>query len=485
MGKTRNKRTMLLGYISIACLSSVIILFSIYSINKVGRESDFIVNKILPAKTFSSEILTSLINQETGIRAYIISEDKGFLEPYYLENMKVRGYYDSLDNLKDTPLGIATTNELSQQMKSIQIFFEQQIELVNNGKSYQAKLNLNRGKDLVDRFRATDNILINKINLEVNSSRNQVATSRITQRYLFSFLGFVFILGNLIFINYIWSFMHEEVKRKNKINKDLYKSINSQEEFIANISHEVKTPLNVIFSAIQLFQMYCYDNSLNERREAIVKYLDSMKLNSYRLSKFINNIVDASKIQAGFFKLNLSNNNIVAVVEKIVMSVTNFSDIKGVNIRFDAFTKEKIIACDPEKIDRIVLNLLSNAIKFSNRDNDIFVDVSEKSEFIIISVKDNGIGIEANNLKMIFDRFKQVNVSHSKDARKEGNGLSLVRAIVELQGGKVYAESEVGKGSKFTVMIPSGKGLQESVVYNSDIRSEDEMIRVELSDIYL
>ena len=169
--------------------------------------------------------------------------------------------------------------------------------------------------------------------------------------------------------------------------------------------HELKTPLNVIFATVQLFSMYCNSGSLDDKKNSIIKYLDSIKQNTYRLSKLINNIVDSSKVDAGFFKLNLSNNNIVVVVEEIVMSVTNFTNSKGLNIVFDTDVEETIIACDTEKIERIILNLISNAIKFSNEGNEILVEVKDKNEYVEISVKDNGIGIEEKYLDMIFDRF--------------------------------------------------------------------------------
>ena len=475
---------MVLGYISITCLSLIIILFSIYSMNKVCNESDFIIKKILPAKTFSTEIITSLINQETGIRAYIITQDKLYLDTYYQGRKQVQGYYKSLDNLKYTSLGIDTTNQLTNQMKSIERFYNEQIILVDNGNLKQAKLNLNHGKNLVDKFRETDNILINQINLEVNTSRNKVIHAQKFQQYLLVFLGSILTLGNLLFIRYIWNYTYEEIKKKNDMNKELQKLLISHEEFIANISHELKTPLNVIFSAIQLFQMYCHNGSLDKRRDTIVKYLDSMKLNSYRLSKLINNIVDSSKIQAGFFRLNLSNNNIVEVVEDIVMSVTNITDIKGLQIIFDTDVEENIIACDPEMIQRIVLNLISNAIKFSKVGDEIFVDVKDKNEFVEISVKDNGIGIEEKNLEMIFRRFKQVDKSLSRNVEGTGIGLSLVKSIVELHSGRIYAESEFGKGSKFTVLLPTVKVLRENMIYSNKVRSEDENIQVELSDVY-
>ena len=275
-----------------------------------------------------------------------------------------------------------------------------------------------------------------------------------------------------------------DVTAEIKSNIDMEEALKSQGEFLVNISHELKTPLNVIFSTAQLFSMYCSNGSLNDKKESIIKYIDSIKQNSYRLSKLINNIVDLSKIEAGFFELNLSNNNIVAVVEEIVMSITDFTESKGLNIIFDTDIEEKIIACDAGNIERIVLNLISNAIKFSNTGDEIFVNVKVMEEFVEISVKDNGIGIEEKYLDMIFDRFKQVDKSLTRNAEGTGIGLSLVKSIAELHGGSIYVESKFGKGSKFTVRLPSRKVFQENMLYNNEVRSKNQSIQLEFSDVY-
>jgi len=267
-------------------------------------------------------------------------------------------------------------------------------------------------------------------------------------------------------------------------NKKLIVAYKAQGEFLVNISHELKTPLNVIFSTAQLFDMYCKGGSLDDKKDTIIKYIESIKQNSYRLSKLINNLVDISKIEAGFLKLNLSNNNIVKVVEEIVMSVTNYTESKGLNIIFDTNVEENFIACDTEKIERIVLNLISNAIKFSDAGNEILVDIKDMNEFVQISVEDNGIGIEEENLDMIFDRFKQVDKSLARNTGGTGVGLSLVKSIVELHGGSIYVESEFGKGSKFTVMLPSGEAAHENTIYSREMSRGNQNIRVELSDIY-
>ena len=293
--------------------------------------------------------------------------------------------------------------------------------------------------------------------------------------------------GDLTMVVTCFHDITKTIQQSRKIQEqktELEKTLKLQEEFIVNISHELKTPLNVIFAAVQLFSLYCNSGSLDEKKDLIIKYIGSIKQNSYRLSKLINNIVDTSKIEAGFFEINLSNNNIVEVVEEIVMSITNVTESKGIYIIFDTDIEEKIIACDPEKIERIVLNLISNAIKFSNYGDEIFVEVKDRNEFVEISVSDNGVGIKKDHLDMIFDRFKQVDKSLSRNAEGTGVGLSLVKSIVELLGGSIYVESEFGKGSTFTVMIPSGKILEENMIYNNEVRSGDQNIRVELSDVY-
>lgn len=276
-----------------------------------------------------------------------------------------------------------------------------------------------------------------------------------------------------------------DVTSEIKANIIMENALKSQEEIFANISHELKTPLNIIFSTAQLLNMYCESDSLDQRKDSIIKYLNSIKQNSYRLSKLINNIVDLSKIQAGFFELNLSNNNIVEVVEEIVMSVTNFTEVKGINIIFDTDIEEKIIACDPEKIARIVLNLISNAIKFSEVGDEILVEIKDKDEFVEISVKDNGIGIEDHDLDMIFERFKQVDKSLSRNAEGTGIGLSLVKSIVELHEGRIYVESKFGEGSRFIVVLPSTELMQGNMSFDSKIKTKIESLQVELSDIIL
>jgi len=273
----------------------------------------------------------------------------------------------------------------------------------------------------------------------------------------------------------------EEIKAKNKMEKTL----KAQDEIFSNISHELKTPLNVIFSTNQLMEFYLKNDSLEANDKKVSNGINIIKQNCYRFTKLINNIMDISKIESGFLKLNLSNENIVNITEDIVQSVSDYIKVKGLNIIFDTNTEEKIIACDPDEIERIILNLISNAIKFTNASGNIFVNILDKGDTVEISVKDTGIGMDKKHLNNIFKRFHQVDKSLSRNAEGSGIGLFLVKSIVKLHGGKISAESKLNEGSIFKIELPARRIKNPKVIEQSKpMNSKIEMINIEFSDIY-
>ena len=277
-----------------------------------------------------------------------------------------------------------------------------------------------------------------------------------------------------------------DITKETRAKLQLEKNLKMQEEFFINISHEIKTPLNVIFSTTQLFGLYMKNNSLIENQDKLENYIDVITQNCNRQSKLVNNLVDLSKIQSGFFKLHLSNENIISVVEEIVQSVSEYVENKGLKIVFDTNIEEKIIACDTTNIERVMLNLISNAIKFSTIGDEIFVNIHDKVDSVEISVKDTGIGIESDYLDVIFERFKQVDKSLSRNAEGSGIGLCLVKSIVELHGGRVSLKSEIGKGSIFTIEFPNKTvAIPYDPNESKSIKSELQTINIEFSDIYL
>lgn len=270
----------------------------------------------------------------------------------------------------------------------------------------------------------------------------------------------------------------EQLVKSNEHNKIIT-------EFFSNISHELKTPINVILSAIQLLMIKCVDDS-SVYNEKTAKLLNVIKQNGYRLIRLVNNLLDMSKFDSGFLKLNLCNENIVSIVEDITLSVADYIKSKGVNIIFDTEVEEVLMAVDCDKIERIILNLLSNAIKFTNSGDDIFVFVKDEEETVKISVKDTGVGIPEDKLKIIFDRFGQVEKTLTRNKEGTGIGLSLVKNLVEIHGGSISVNSEVGEGSEFIVELPVTLIDEKEENLCSPYYSSGKVdnILVEFSDIY-
>ena len=185
--------------------------------------------------------------------------------------------------------------------------------------------------------------------------------------------------------------------------------------------------------------------------------------------------------------MNLENHNIVNIVEEITLSVVPYIEQKGISLQFDTDVEEKIMGCDVDQMERVILNLLSNSIKFTKYGGKIMVNFYDKGNNILIIIKDTGIGIPKNKLHMIFERFGQVDKSLARNHEGSGIGLSLVKSIVEMWGGNISIESEYGKGSTFTIEIPVTV-LSEKNSYSkeNDSISLDlvERTQVEFSDIY-
>jgi PAS domain S-box-containing protein len=277
----------------------------------------------------------------------------------------------------------------------------------------------------------------------------------------------------------------KKAEENEKLLNDAMEYDKIKNEFFANISHELRTPINVIYGVIQLVELYLNKDMLQEHITDVNKYSKIMKQNCYRLLRLINNLIDITKIDAGFFTLHIENNNIVSIVENITMSVVEYAKNKGLYIEFDTDVEEKIMAFDPDKIERILLNLLSNCIKFTRPGDSIKVNVKDCESSVILTVEDTGIGIPEEKLNVIFERFRQVDKSLTRNNEGSGIGLSIVKSMVELHEGSIMVESEYGKGSKFIIELPVRILPKEILPVENRTPGNIERINIEFSDIYL
>ncbi|WP_242844026.1 PAS domain-containing sensor histidine kinase [Clostridium haemolyticum] len=287
----------------------------------------------------------------------------------------------------------------------------------------------------------------------------------------------------------------EKIKQKSNKNKKLLdkeREFNKiRTEFFANLSHELKTPLNVILSSQQLLALYLRNGEFaGIDYEKIEKHLKTLKQNSNRLLRLIDNLIDITRIDSGFFSLNLENHNIVTIIEDITLAVVEYIKNKDIKVIFDTDIEEKLTLCDEDKIERIILNLLSNAVKFTPKGGKIKVNIHDDGDSLRITVRDNGIGIPKDKIHIIFDRFRQVDKSFTRISEGSGIGLSLVKALIEMHNGTISVESEYGKGSEFIIYFPINKQIiSKSINENNNLDNslkehKLKKVEIEFSDIY-
>lgn len=275
------------------------------------------------------------------------------------------------------------------------------------------------------------------------------------------------------------------ISNMTKMYNDTVEYDRNKTEFFSNITHELKTPLSVILGAIQLMdQKSCVPGGEEQRAPRQLKII---RQNCYRLLKLINNILDISRIESGYIKLNPVYINIVSLIEEITQSVVPYAEQKGIRLLFDTDIEVIMTAVDVDKIERIVLNLLSNAIKFTSPGGQAGVAVNLNNDRITISVKDEGPGIPENKRTEIFERFKQVGDKATVQSEGSGIGLSIVKTFVELLGGDIRLLSEENRGSEFIVTLPVRPPPPEELQAHAAFQPKGrviESINIELSDIY-
>jgi signal transduction histidine kinase len=244
----------------------------------------------------------------------------------------------------------------------------------------------------------------------------------------------------------------EQAEELREANRRLEEYNRLKAEFVANMSHELRTPLTAIIGFAQLAQ-------LNSGREGEMpkRYADAFERilrNGQHLLALINDVLDVSKIEAGRMKIHREHIDLVEVVQGAFAELQSLAERKGLEYRLRVPERLPLAYTDPLRVRQIVINLLSNAAKFTARGRVEAELAAHGDGHFRIVVRDTGIGIEAQSLPIIFERFRQVDGSMTRSASGVGLGLSIVRQIVDLLGGEIEVASRVGEGSTFTVTLP-------------------------------
>ena len=243
-------------------------------------------------------------------------------------------------------------------------------------------------------------------------------------------------------------------------NSELSRVMRSKDDFLSAMSHELRTPLNAVLGLSESLAEGVYGD-MNAKQ---VQSINTIAESGHHLLSLINDLLDLAKIGAGKMELELNNANVEDVCQASLRFILEQAQKKNLKITLAMDNKSVMLVVDERRLKQILVNLLSNAVKFTPDGGRVTLETKcdLESESLMFSVRDTGIGIATEDLKRLFSPFTQLDSKLSRLYAGTGLGLTLVLKLVELHGGSVAVESEIGKGSCFTVRIPC-KGLENAI----------------------
>lgn len=239
--------------------------------------------------------------------------------------------------------------------------------------------------------------------------------------------------------------LEDLTEAKNKLEE----ALQIKSEFTSTVSHELRTPLAAIKEGIAIVLDGAAGNITNEQKE----FLDIAKRNVDRLARLINDILDFQKLEAGKMAFNVQKNDINAIIREVGKAMVSLAEEKNVKLVIDLDDNLPRVGFDNDRIPQVLDNIVNNAIKFT-ADGSITITTRKEDGFIRISVKDTGIGIKSEDISKLFQRFEQLDKGVDRKTGGTGLGLAISKEIVETHKGKIWAESEYGKGSTFHFTLP-------------------------------
>lgn len=242
--------------------------------------------------------------------------------------------------------------------------------------------------------------------------------------------------------------------RLQEVNRELEQLDKIKNNFISIASHELRTPLTTIKGALSLI----LDEEVGSVNAQQKHFLGIANHSVNRLDLLISELLDISQIQAGQLILKMGDTSVSSILNQIKENIKEQMAQKNLNF----FIESKVdqlpnLQCDPQRISQAIENLISNAIKFTPMGGKIVFSGEDTGEFMILKVSDTGIGISSENQEKIFDKFYQIDSSSTREVGGTGLGLTIVKSIVELHGGRVWVESRLGEGATFYLLLPKTK----------------------------
>jgi len=438
------------AYLGIAI--SLIILVAISSISyqsliKIQNDSNWAAStqKVLLNLSY---FLSSLKDAEIGQRGFLLTGQESYLEPYTYIEKRVKSHFESLR-------AIAVHNTVQQIRIDMceKLVMEKLQELQNlitlqqdkGPEAVKTVILTGTGKQIMDEIQ----MLVLEMDKDGRASLDQRSKSTTVRIKLDAIVKTAAIIVLLITAILIISRINYLFRIYKKAMTEEIKLVDMKSDFVSNVSHELRTPLKAIRESICIV----LDGSAGQVSDEQKKFLTVSKRNVDRLAKLINDVLDFQKLDADKTELDDRDNNMNEVVKEVYDLMIQPANDKGLNFTIKPCSQLPKMKFDRDKIIQVLTNLVNNAIKFTEK-GDVTISIDTKGNALYVSVQDTGLGISEEDLSKIFNRFEQASCNNYKKTGGVGLGLAISKDIIRLHKGKIWAESQLGKGTTICFLLP-------------------------------
>ncbi|CUR52220.1 K+ channel signal transduction histidine kinase [Nitrosotalea devaniterrae] len=452
-------------------------LLPIASFGIVGTISYYEINSFLDDENWvkhtyqvvgqADDVEKSILDIETGERGYLLTQNIAFLDPYNSGLNHIQAQLDSLrTSTVDNPVQQANIEKLA-------LLVNQKIAFVNQTQTLGTSGNLDAASTLVKSLegkKTMDSIrqVINDIKNEENTllDKRSEASKTSSQNTLNTIIVGTAIAIIITIISTIA--VYKKMKQRDEVDKTnielhletekLKERDNAKAELSAMVSHELKTPLVTISGYAEMLRDESVLGKLNQEQIHAVETISSQTI---KLERLISDIMDAQKMDLKKMKFSKREFAVDDLMDEQIQIHSKLMNDK--NIQFTNTTREKLtIKSDPDRLNQVFANLIKNAVDFVPDNGKIEINAARKNGDVVFYVKDNGKGIPKEKQDGLFKKFYQIDTSLKRSHGGTGLGLVICKGITEALGGKIWLESEVGKGTTFYFQIPNNETIDQN-----------------------
>jgi two-component system sensor histidine kinase GlrK len=456
--------------------------YTLWKLHQINTGTNQIINideRIVELRKKLSDTILSQMGYE---KKFIITKDPIFHAQFLSSETDFNKYLNDALYIADTPDKTASLNQVKNSYNQYRSLVIEEAQFIKNSKIYPRERNeLEKEKlieGILEDLKTLESTTLKDIYTRMNTLSDAGSSSRKLTTIMWIIALILVLITSVFTTRSITKPLTALMEKTKEISKGIFKGdlkiasppemaeVTSafnvmcdklskvdkmKSDFFSTMSHELRTPLASIKEGIGLLQEGV-GGTISDKQKRLLSILTE---ETNRLIGLVNALLDVAKMEAGMMTYNFDQENLMPLIQKAIQEITPLTEAKKIKIWLEINEELPYVKIDKERILQVLRNLIANAVKFTPERGQIIVSSYHENRGILVSIKDTGPGIPHENLHAIFEKFHQPPVKSSEWMKGTGLGLAIVKNVVVAHGGEVWAESELGQGSTFFVLLPS------------------------------